>query len=104
MLYHLSIERILRALLPLVLFAITGTAQTSATLSGAVRDLQGNSVTGAKVTVTDSLRNLNLETKTGADGTFSFTTLQPGSYNVAIEAAGFKKFVKTGIVIAVADR
>jgi carboxypeptidase family protein/TonB-dependent receptor-like protein len=104
MLQHLSIERLLTALLPALLFAITGTAQTSATLSGAVRDLQGNAVTGARVTVTDSARNLNLETKTGSDGTFSFTTLQPGSYNVAIEATGFKKFVKTGIVIAVADR
>src|SRR5262245_17066889 len=104
MLYHLSIVRILTSLLVVLVFAITGTAQTSATLSGAVRDMQGNAVSGARVTVTDSVRNLNLETKTGADGTFSFTTLQPGSYNVAIEATGFKKFVKTGIVIAVADR
>jgi Carboxypeptidase regulatory-like domain/TonB-dependent Receptor Plug Domain len=104
MLTRLSIDRMLTALLPLLLLASASAAQTSATLSGAVQDPQGNAVAGAKVTVTDSTRNLQLETKSGADGTFSFTTLQPGSYAVSVEATGFKKFVKTGIVIAVADR
>ncbi|MBO0862720.1 MAG: carboxypeptidase regulatory-like domain-containing protein [Chloracidobacterium sp.] len=104
MLVNLSGESMLTAIIFLLSLAVTGGAQTSATLSGAVRDAQGNAITGAKVTVSESSRNLNLETRTGADGAFSFTTLQPGIYNVAVEATGFKKFVKTGIVIEVADR
>ncbi len=104
MLTKLSIKRMLTSLLPLLLSATTIAAQTSATLTGAVQDPQNNAVAGAKVTVSDSSRNFQLETKTGSDGTFSFTTLQPGNYTVSIEGAGFKKFVKTGIVIAVADR
>ena len=98
------INRIMTSLLPLLLLAGAAAAQTSATLSGTVRDPQGNAIAGASVTVTDSARNLQLETKTSADGAFSFTTLQPGNYAVAVESQGFKKFIKTGIVIAVADR
>ncbi|MGE0102542.1 MAG: carboxypeptidase regulatory-like domain-containing protein [Blastocatellales bacterium] len=78
--------------------------QTSASLSGAIRDPNGNSVAGARVTVSDPLRNLQIETTTGSDGTFSFPTLQPGTYTVTVEAQGFKKIVKSGIVLNIADR
>jgi outer membrane receptor protein involved in Fe transport len=96
--------RMMTIMLNILLLSVVTMAQTSASLSGSVQDPQGNAVTGARVTVTDSARNLNLETRTSSDGTFSFATLQPGSYTVAVEATGFKKVVKTGIVIAVADR
>lgn len=79
-------------------------AQTSGSLSGTVQDGQGGVVAGAKVMVSDVTRNFQLDTITNSDGTFTFTTLQPGTYSVTIEATGFKKVVKSGITLNAADR
>src|SRR5262245_54051653 len=87
-----------------LLLAVSAFAQTSASLSGIVQDPNGGVVTGAKVIVSDPTKNLQLETTTNPEGTFAFSTLQPGTYTVTIEASGFKKFVKSGIVINVADK
>lgn len=88
----------------LVALAFTALAQTSGSLSGTVQDSQGNAVVGAKVVVADPTKNQEIETKTGSDGTFVFPALQAGTYTVSVEASGFKKVVKTGIVLAVADK
>ncbi|MBS1791256.1 MAG: TonB-dependent receptor [Acidobacteria bacterium] len=87
-----------------LLLALTAFAQTSASLSGTVHDSNGAALAGAKVTVSNPAKNLQLEAKTGTDGTFSFPVLQPGDYIVTVEAQGFKKAVKTGIVINASDR
>ena len=91
-------------MLLLLASALTALGQTSASLSGTVTDSNGSAVIGAKITVSDPSKNLQIETKTSSDGNFSFPTLQPGTYNVTVEAQGFKKAVKTGLVLAVADR
>lgn len=96
--------RVIPILVLTLLCAVAAVAQTSASLSGSLRDPQGNAVAGARVIVIDPARNQQVETKSGADGTFAFPALQPGTYTVSVEAQGFKKFVKAGIVIAVADR
>ena len=84
--------------------AVAAVAQTSASLSGTVQDPQGNAVAGAKVIAADPTRNQQVETRTGTDGSFAFPALQPGTYAVTVEAQGFKKFVKGGLALAVADR
>jgi Carboxypeptidase regulatory-like domain/TonB-dependent Receptor Plug Domain len=87
-----------------MLISLTAFGQTSASLSGSVQDPQGNAVVGAKITVSDPARKISISTTSGSDGTFTFPTLQPGDYAVTVEAQGFKKIVKSGIVINVADR
>ena len=96
--------RLISSLLFLLFLPLIVLGQTSSSLSGAVQDPQGNAVAGAKVTLSDASKGLQLETTSSADGTFSFPTLQPGTYSVSVEAQGFKKMLKTGIVVAVADR
>jgi carboxypeptidase family protein/TonB-dependent receptor-like protein len=78
--------------------------QTSASLSGTVHDAQGNAVAGAKVVLNDPTKNLNLETTTNNEGIFTFTSIQPANYSVTIEAPGFKKVIRTGIIVNVADK
>ncbi len=101
-------EALFRRAVPLalltLLFATTAFGQTSASLSGIVQDPNGGVVNGAKVTVSDPTKGLQLETTTNSEGIFAFSTLQPGTYTVTIEASGFKKTVKTGIVLNVADK
>ena len=92
------------ALALVALLTASALAQTSASLSGTVQDSQGNVIAGAKVTVTDPNKNLKFEGTTSDAGTFSFPTLQPGTYTLTVEMSGFKQLVKTGIIINTADR
>ncbi len=97
-------KRFFPLLAMLVLLSASVLAQTSGSLSGTVQDAQGGVVAGAKVMVSDVTRNFQLDTTTSSEGTFTFTTLQPGTYSVTIEANGFKKVVKSGITLNSADR
>lgn len=98
------IKRTVPAFLLMLLMAVFAFGQTSASLSGTVQDSNGAALSGAKVTVSNPAKNLQIEAKTGSDGTFSFPVLQPGDYTITVEAQGFKKVVKTGIIINASDR
>src|SRR5215510_5746416 len=92
-------------LLPLaLLLAISAFAQTSASLSGTVHDPQGGAVAGAKVTLKNAGGGVHLETGASNEGFYTFPIIQPGTYTVTIEAPGFKKFVKSGVVVNASDR
>jgi hypothetical protein len=87
-----------------LLLAVSAFAQNTGSLSGIVQDQNGGALAGAKVTVSDSAKGFQLETKTNSEGTFSFSTVPPGTYTVTVEATGFKKTVKSGIILNIADR
>src|SRR5437899_5566778 len=57
---------------------------------GTVTDPQGNTVTGAKVTVTSVTKGTSQETATNDSGNYSVTHLIPDTYKVKVEAPGFK--------------
>ncbi|MGE0886221.1 MAG: carboxypeptidase regulatory-like domain-containing protein [Blastocatellales bacterium] len=98
------IKRTVPAFLLMLFLAVFALGQTSASLSGTVQDSTGAALSGAKVTVSNPAKNLQIEARTGSDGTFSFPVLQPGDYTITVEAQGFKKVVKSGIVINASDR
>ena len=62
----------------------------TATVSGSIRDAQGNFVPGATVTLTNAQGTSRTAT-TNAEGNYSFPSLPPGDYRVQVEAKGFKK-------------
>jgi hypothetical protein len=83
---------------------LTVFGQSSGSLSGTVHDPQGNAVAGAKVTAESGGGAVQKETTTNNEGLFVFPSLQAGTYTVTIEASGFKKAVKSGMVLNVADK
>ncbi|MBO0725110.1 MAG: carboxypeptidase regulatory-like domain-containing protein, partial [Blastocatellia bacterium] len=87
-----------------LLLTVSALAQTSASLSGTVHDPQGGAVVGAKVLLKDTGGKTQLETTTNAEGFYTFPIIQPATYTVTIEAAGFKKFVQSGVVVNASDR
>jgi Carboxypeptidase regulatory-like domain/TonB-dependent Receptor Plug Domain len=87
-----------------LLLAASAFAQTSASLSGTVHDAQGGAVAGAKVTLKDAGGTVQIDTTTNSEGFYTFPVIQPSTYTVTIEATGFKKSVRSGIVVNASDR
>jgi len=80
-------------------------AQSSGTsgLTGTVTDPTGGSVPNVTVTITNTSNNAVRTTQTGADGTYSFTLLPPGPYNVRFTAGGFKVAEVTEVILNVTE-
>lgn len=89
-----------------VLNAFVVAQEITASLVGTVKDASGAVVPGATVTIADQEKgNLVVRTITTNDnGEFNVPNLQVGVYQVTIEAANFKKSVKTGIKLDVGQR
>lgn len=68
-------------------------------ISGAVSDPSGAKIQGATVTATEaSTKFSTIVTTTGA-GAYNMAALQPGTYTVTVDAQGFRKETRTGIVL-----
>ncbi len=88
------IRRILGALVVMLLIYGNATAQTgTAAVRGTVLDQQGNAVAGASITISDATRNFSRTQTSNADGGYNFTLLPPATYQIEVEAAGFKKSI-----------
>lgn len=78
--------------------------QISGSIAGAVKDEQGAVIAGAKVTLQNVTQAGVRELTSGPDGRFVFTPLQPATYNLTVEAQGFKRYEVTEIKIFASDR
>lgn len=75
--------------------AVSAFAQTG-TIQGVVLDPTGAAIANARITATDEDKKLVVrETQSGADGIFQVSNIQPGTYKLRIEAAGFKSLDRT---------
>jgi len=66
-----------------------------------VTDPTGAVIVGAKVTATNSGTRVITETSTTSSGQLYDPALRPGTYDVTVEQAGFKRAVLTGIEVQV---
>jgi hypothetical protein len=74
---------------------------TYGSVTGAVTDPSGAAITDATVTLT-SLGTAEKRTQmSGADGLFTFVNLFPGTYRIDVEKSGFKRFVRSDVVVQV---
>jgi Carboxypeptidase regulatory-like domain len=75
------------------LFAQSG----SSSVRGIVSDPQGRSVTGATVTLFNTERNFSRTQTTGDEGSYIFSSIPPGTYQLTVEVTGFKKASVTDV-------
>ncbi len=78
--------------------------EARATMTGTITDTSGGVLPGATVTVTNVAMGTSMSVATNDQGFFSVPFLLPGEYQVAAEMSGFKKLVREGIRLSVADR
>jgi len=66
-----------------------------------VTDPTGAALSGATVTARNVATGVELKTTATSEGVYSIPRILPGKYNVAVEAAGFKKTEVTDIAVSV---
>ena len=93
-----------RCLVITLVLALSVCAQVdTATITGRVTDSTGATIANAQVKVVQKETNFQFAAVTNSDGLFRVQSLQPGTYQVTLEAAGFKRMVQDGIILRVGD-
>jgi len=86
-------------------FCVSVRAQIGrATILGSVVDASNAPIAGAEVRVTRVETNAAHNTATNEFGLYSIPALPVGTYDVAVIASGFKRAVRSGIVLKVDDK
>lgn len=91
---------VLTLTLPLLCLA----QESRATLTGTISDPNGAAVSGATVTVRNLSTNEDKNITTSEDGSYTVTSLLPGTYSVTVEAQGFKRVVNESLELHVNDK
>jgi outer membrane receptor protein involved in Fe transport len=97
-------RKLLQFVLCLVVTTVVAFAQAEiggATLNGTVTDPTGAAVPNAKVTITSTETGLTRGMETNSSGLYSFSRVPVGSYDLTVEAQGFKATKRTGIALTV---
>jgi len=93
---------LLLAVLVLCTATAWGQSQNSS-LSGQVTDKTGAAIPQATVTLKSTERNIPQTASTDSEGRYSFPNNTPGTYDLTIDATGFKQYVKSGIELVVSS-
>src|SRR5262245_41035493 len=83
-----------------VAFAISPAADAQVlygTITGTVNDSTGGALPGTTVQVVNVGTGVTKQTVSDERGTFLFSDLAPGVYDVSFELSGFKTFVQRGV-------
>jgi hypothetical protein len=75
-----------------------------ALVSGRVVDSTGAAIANASVSMVNLATQARSATLTAGDGNFALPQLVPGSYELAAQAPGFRRYVRQGITLAVGDK
>src|SRR5437870_1437120 len=93
-------------LLRIAFLTIAGAASVAAqsftaSLEGTVKDSTGAVIPDAAIVALNVANNSRTTGRSDAAGHFTVLQLSPGTYTVQATAAGFKKYVRDGIVLEV---
>src|SRR6267142_4033525 len=96
--------RMVSALAGVLLAVAPAAAQTiRGTITGTVTDSTGAAVPGITVTVTNPATGIGSSAQTNRDGTYTIPLLASGTYQAVVEQSGFKKYLRGGIVVQIAQ-
>ena len=77
--------------------------ETRSVIFGRVLDPQASAVVGATVTVTNTDTNTSTTLTTNETGYYEANLLLPGAYHVSGEMPGFRKSIRSGVILPVGD-
>ena len=86
-------------LLSAVSAGIVFSQAVNGTIVGTVTDASGAAVANAKVTLTETNTKIVRSRLSNESGAYGFPELPQGTYEVAVEMAGFKKEVRGGVIL-----
>ncbi|HEX8136437.1 MAG TPA: TonB-dependent receptor [Pyrinomonadaceae bacterium] len=84
--------------------ALAQAQSNAADLRGFIRDPAGAAVTGASVTARNPATNITRDATTNGEGFYQIVNLPPGSYEITVEAANFKRAVVPSVQLTVGQR
>ena len=90
-------------LLSLAIALPAGAQETRGNIAGTVKDSTGV-IPGATVTIISMDTGAKQELTTNSSGYFEAPLMQPGTYEISVEIAGFKRLTQRGVVLAVAQQ
>ena len=88
----------------LLLISIPLLAQSTGAILGSVSDPAGAALVHAAVTATNEATGVAVRVESNESGEYIFPDLQPGTYKVVCQQAGFQTVEQTGIVLEVNRR
>src|SRR5205823_11934374 len=83
------------------MISVTGWAQSTATISGSVKDTTGAVLPGVEVKVMQTETSVSRTTVTNETGSYVLPNLPLGPYRLEAALPGFRTFVQTGITLQV---
>ena len=97
-----AIRAVVLVILMFLVLELSLMAQTSqGRILGTVVDPSGAVVVNAKVTITNTGTRVSRSVVTTSAGDYTAPNIDPGTYTISVEAAGFKKTVSTPILLEV---
>ena len=91
-------------ILALALASVAAAQTTSGSIAGNINDQNSAAIGGATVRISDAGKGFTLTATTDNEGRFVFPTVPPGTYTMTVEAVGFKKLERTGLLLVANDK
>ena len=92
------------AILCLLTAGTVWSQDTKGSITGRVTDPSGSVIPGAQVVVANTAMGTKSDLTTNAEGIYRAAALSPGTYDIEVVTTGFKKALRPGIIVQVADR